>query len=118
MLKLLGNGRLEAQCFDGVKRLCHIRGKLRKKVWINQGDIILIGLRDYQDSKADVIQKYNPDEARNLKAYKELPETAKINDAQIDDDNDLDGIEFQDDIDGESDEAEEDRIMLDDIDDI
>ncbi|KAL5255167.1 hypothetical protein ACHWQZ_G014560 [Mnemiopsis leidyi] len=118
VLKLLGNGRLEAQCFDGVKRLCHIRGKLRKKVWINQGDIILIGLRDYQDSKADVIQKYNPDEARNLKAYKELPETAKINDAQIDDDNDLDGIEFQDDIDGESDEAEEDRIMLDDIDDI
>ena len=33
--KMLGNGRLEAMCFDGVKRLCHIRGKLRKKVWIN-----------------------------------------------------------------------------------
>lgn len=31
--KMLGNGRLEAMCFDGVKRLCHIRGKLRKKVW-------------------------------------------------------------------------------------
>ena len=28
-----GNGRLEAQCFDGQKRLAHIRGKLRKKVW-------------------------------------------------------------------------------------
>merc|ERR1719508_606537 len=39
-------------CFDGVKRLCHIRGKLRKKVWINQSDIVLIGLRDYQDAKA------------------------------------------------------------------
>merc|ERR1719382_640925 len=36
-------------CFDGVKRLCHIRGKLRKKVWINQSDIVLIGLRDYQE---------------------------------------------------------------------
>jgi len=121
VLKLLGNGRLEAQCFDGIKRLCHIRGKLRKKVWINQGDIILIGLRDYQDSKADVIQKYNPDEARNLKAYKELPETAKINDAQIDDDNDLDGIEFQDDIDDDQDDVldeEDDRLRLDDIDDI
>jgi len=46
--KMLGNGRLEAMCFDGVKRLCHIRGKLRKKVWINQSDIVLIGLRDYQ----------------------------------------------------------------------
>lgn len=32
VLKMLGNGRLEAMCFDGTKRLCHIRGKLRKKV--------------------------------------------------------------------------------------
>ena len=31
--KMLGNGRLEAMCFDGTKRLCHIRGKIRKKVW-------------------------------------------------------------------------------------
>ena len=32
VLKMLGNGRLEAYCFDGSNRLCHIRGKLRKKV--------------------------------------------------------------------------------------
>lgn len=32
VIKMLGNGRLEAMCFDGTKRLCHIRGKLRKKV--------------------------------------------------------------------------------------
>merc|ERR1719348_1632237 len=69
-------------CFDGVKRLCHIRGKLRKKVWINQSDIILIGLRDYQDAKAD--------EARNLKLYGELPDNAKINDTFApDDDNEI-----------------------------
>src|SRR5512144_3029003 len=73
--KMLGNGRLEAMCFDGVKRLCHIRGKLRKNVCINQGDIILVGLRDYQDSKADVILKYTSDEARNLKTYGEFPES-------------------------------------------
>ena len=77
--KMLGNGRLEAQCFDGEKRLAHIRGKLRKKVWINQGDIILLSLRDFQDAKGDVILKYTADEARNLKAYGELPENAKIN---------------------------------------
>ena len=79
VVKMLGNGRLEALCFDGEKRLAHIRGKLRKKVWINQGDIILLSLRDYQDEKGDVILKYNADEARSLKAYGELPETAKIN---------------------------------------
>lgn len=33
---MLGNGRLEAMCFDGTKRLCHIRGKLRKKVRIDR----------------------------------------------------------------------------------
>lgn len=47
------------------------------QVWINQGDIILIGLRDYQDTKADVIIRYTPDEARNLKTYGELPESSK-----------------------------------------
>merc|ERR1719228_1612095 len=48
-------------CFDGIKRLCHIRGKLRKRQWINNQDIILVGLREYQDAKADVIMKYNSD---------------------------------------------------------
>lgn len=76
---MLGNGRLEAHCFDGVKRLAHIRGALRKKVWINQGDIILVSLREYQDDKADVIQRYNPDEARQLKQYGELPDNTKVN---------------------------------------
>ena len=89
--KMLGNGRLEAVCFDGVKRLCHIRGKLRKKVWINQSDIILVGLRDYQDAKADVILKYSADEARNLKSYGELPEMVTICGEPEDID---DGVEF------------------------
>merc|ERR1719284_1848735 len=70
-------------CFDGTKRLCHIRGKMRKKVWVGQGDIILVGLRDYQDAKADVILKYMPDEARNLKSYGEIPDSAKINEGAV-----------------------------------
>lgn len=53
VVKMLGNGRLTAFCFDGKSRLCHIRGKLRKKVWINAGDIILVGLREYQDDKVN-----------------------------------------------------------------
>jgi len=94
--KMLGNGRLNAICFDGVPRLCHIRGKMRKKVWINHGDIVLVGLRDYQDSKADVILKYNADEARNLKNYGELPESAKINESNTfgGDEDEADGVTF------------------------
>uniref|UniRef100_A0A673CH54 Eukaryotic translation initiation factor 4C n=1 Tax=Sphaeramia orbicularis TaxID=375764 RepID=A0A673CH54_9TELE len=103
VIKMLGNGRLEAMCFDGTKRLCHIRGKLRKKVgnwlstvWINTSDIILVGLRDYQDNKADVILKYNADEARSLKAYGELPEHAKINETDTFGPGDDDEIQFDD----------------------
>ena len=112
--KMLGNGRLEAMCFDGQKRLCHIRGKLRKKVWINQSDIILVGLRDYQDAKADVILKYSADEARNLKSYGEFPESVKISDAVVFGEEGIDDdIEF-DDVD--SDEEETDDIGgIDDI---
>jgi len=36
-----------------------------RQVWINQGDIILLSLREFQDGKADVIVKYTADEARN-----------------------------------------------------
>ncbi|KAJ9121409.1 hypothetical protein QFC24_004747 [Naganishia onofrii] len=99
--KMLGNGRLEAQCFDGEKRLAHIRGKMRKKVWINQGDIILISLRDFQDDKADVIVKYTVEEARNLKQYGELPDTTKINaeDAAYGEDGDDEIMFEEDDID-------------------
>ncbi|EGG20988.1 signal recognition particle 72 kDa subunit [Cavenderia fasciculata] len=91
VLKMLGNGRIEAQCFDGPKRLCHISGRLRKKEWINCGDIILLQLRDYQEEKADVIMRYTIDEARSLKTLGELPETARINenDTFDDDNNDI-----------------------------
>ncbi|PBK74613.1 hypothetical protein ARMSODRAFT_950617 [Armillaria solidipes] len=33
--KMLGNGRLKAQCFDGEKRLAHIRGKMRRKMRVD-----------------------------------------------------------------------------------
>jgi translation initiation factor 1A len=76
---MLGDCRLEALCFDGSRRLAHIRGKFRRKVWIKKDDIILLSLRDYQDEKGDVILKYSADEVRSLKAYGELPKSANIN---------------------------------------
>eukprot|EP00922_Rhytidocystis_sp_ex-Travisia-forbesii_P057432 GHVS01085057.1.p1 GENE.GHVS01085057.1~~GHVS01085057.1.p1 ORF type:complete len:153 (+),score=28.11 GHVS01085057.1:81-539(+) len=105
VLRMLGNGRLESYCFDGVKRLCHIRGKMRKRVWVNSGDIVLVSLRDYQDEKGDVIAKYTPDEARALKSYGELPESAKINETDMFDEDGDGGIEFQDDSESEKEEV-------------
>lgn len=112
--KMLGNGRIEVSCFDGEKRMGHIRGKLRKKVWMAQGDIILVSLRDFQENQCDVIHKYNSDEARTLKSVGELPENAKINETDTfgaDEDEDV-NFEF-----GAEDEDDEEDSDL-DIDDI
>lgn len=83
------------------------------KVWINQGDIILVGLRDYQDSKADVILKYTSDEARNLKTYGEFPESVRINDTVTFVEDGLDeDIEFGDEISSDDDADSVDNIWL------
>ncbi|EIW66150.1 hypothetical protein TREMEDRAFT_19679, partial [Tremella mesenterica DSM 1558] len=78
VVKMLGNGRLEAKCQDGETRLAQIRGQMRKKIWIVAGDIILLSLREFQDGRADVIHRYTPDEARNLKNYGELKQDTKV----------------------------------------
>ncbi|CAD7956752.1 unnamed protein product [Amoebophrya sp. A25] len=97
VLKMLGNGRCDVQCFDGTKRLAHICGKMRKRVWVMVGDIVLVSLRDFQDEKGDIILKYNADEAKNLKTYGELPENTKINETDLaNEDDDGDDIEFND----------------------
>ncbi|KAJ2523435.1 Translation initiation factor 1A [Coemansia sp. RSA 1939] len=97
VIKLLGNGRLDASCFDGISRLAQIRGSMRKKIWINQGDIILLSLREFEDKKADVIQKYSPDEARLLKQYGELPENFNLEEGEnLDNESETDdGVEFE-----------------------
>jgi translation initiation factor 1A len=76
---------------------------MRKKVWITAGDIVLVAKRDFQDEKVDIVHKYSADEARNLKQYGELPETARISETAVDiamraddDDNDDIGIDFDD----------------------
>ena len=114
--KMLGNGRLEVSCFDGIKRMGHIRGKLRKKVWMGQGDIILVSLRDFQDEQCDVVHKYNADEARTLKNVGELPENAKINETDTfgaDEDEDV-NCEYGAEDDSDDDEDDND-LDIDDI---
>ena len=103
--KMLGGGRVEAKCFsDGVIRNCAICGRMRKKVWISVGDIVLISLRDFQDSKADIVHKYAVDEARQLKTLGAIPSNVRVNEvsnvgAEADDDNADDEIQDDDDFD-------------------
>lgn len=97
VLKMLGNGRLEAMAMDGKKRLCIIRGKMRKHVWIHPGDTILVSLREFQDGKGDVIHKYTPVEAKELQKkgaidfqLVDTPDKNEEGSDQSDDDFDID----------------------------
>ena len=84
VVRMLGDGRVALSCYDGVARTGLIRGTMRRRVWINTGDIVLVGLREFQADKADVIHKYTAEEARVLQAYDELPASASINQTAID----------------------------------
>ena len=72
---VLGNCRFNVKCMDDKIRLAHVRGKLKKRSWCNQGDIVLISTRDFQDDKCDIIQKYNPDEVAVLIQYNEISQS-------------------------------------------
>lgn len=99
VIKMLGDCRVEAQCFDHKQRQCHIRGKMKKRNWIMVGDTILIGLREYQDSKADVIHKYTEEETRNLKIYGELPDEAQgTNESELKDEIEIEFREVPNDL--------------------
>ena len=75
VIKILGDGRFECNCADGVKRIAHVRGKMRKRIWIANGDIILVSLRDFEPEKCDVVEKYREKEVAKLKKVGEIPDS-------------------------------------------
>lgn len=70
--KSVGNSWIMCDCFDKKERLCHVRGKMRKRDWVNEGDIILIGIREYDPNKADIIKKLTTGQVRELKKRGEI----------------------------------------------
>ena len=89
--KMLGNSRVEVTCADGVTRLCKIRGSMTKRAWISVGDLLLVGLRDFQDEKCDSIALYNATEASLLRRYGELEGLQASGDNEENDD----GVVFE-----------------------
>ena len=69
---VLGQGRFTLRCMDGVERLGILRGKMHKRNWVRQGNVVVASLRDYEDNKADIVHVYLHEEVRQLLAYNEL----------------------------------------------
>ena len=100
VIKLLGNCNVLVFCNDGKRRLCHIRGGLRKKVWLNVGDLVLISLRELGSStvdgdagadkweRGDIINKYDSMHVGRLKKDPEFNQVLLNQVERLSDDSD------------------------------
>lgn len=72
VLRALGDRRFLCMCSDGKERQCKIRGKFKGRLFIAIHDVLLISLREDEPEKADIIQKYRPEEVHELKKLGEF----------------------------------------------
>lgn len=75
----LGGSRMRVKCLDGKTRICRVPGRLKKKLWVREGDLLLIEPWELGgDSKGDVIFKYKPNQAEWVKRKGYLKELENI----------------------------------------
>lgn len=64
----LGASRMRVKCLDGKTRICRIPGRLTRKLWVRERDIVIIEPWEFSgDEKGDVIYKYTPTQTSFLK---------------------------------------------------
>ena len=67
--KMLGYDRMMVRCQDGIERLCRIRGKMKRRVWIKVGDTVVVAPWDFQDTRGDIIWRYRISQVDWLRAH-------------------------------------------------
>ena len=64
----LGASRVRVRCLDGKTRICRIPGRLKRRLWVRENDIIIVEPWEYSgDQKGDIIYKYTPTQVVFLK---------------------------------------------------
>jgi translation initiation factor 1A len=59
----LGGSRCRVRCLDGKTRNCRIPGRLKRKLWVRDNDILLIEPWEFDgDAKGDIVFKYKPNQ--------------------------------------------------------
>jgi len=58
VIKLVGGDNIIVRCTDDKIRTCRIRGKIKRRMWIRDNDLVLVAPWDFQSDKADIIWRY------------------------------------------------------------
>jgi translation initiation factor 1A len=64
---MLGANRVRVRCADGEVRTARIPGKMQKRIWIREDDVVLVEPWDWQDEKADIAWRYEKADADRLR---------------------------------------------------
>ena len=70
--QLMGATQVKVFCEDGKERNCRIPGKMKKRVWMRQKDIVIVKIWDFQPSKGDVVWRYLGNQVEWLKRQGKL----------------------------------------------
>jgi translation initiation factor 1A len=66
--KLLGFDRVLVKCQDGYVRTCRIRGKMKRRTWIREGDVVLVSPWDFQsDERGEIFHRYTDNQVDDLR---------------------------------------------------
>lgn len=69
LVQRLGGSRCKVRCLDGNERVCRIPGRLKRRLWVREGDIVLVEPWEFGgDEKGDIIYKYRPHQASWLRS--------------------------------------------------
>ena len=71
--QMLGGRRVRAICEDGEVRISRIPGKMRRRQWVREEDLIVVQPWEYQDDRANVITRYSKTQAMYLSRKGQLP---------------------------------------------
>ena len=64
----MGFDRIMVKCMDGHNRMCRIRGKMKRRVWVRVNDVVIVSPWDFQtDTRGDIVWRYKSNEAEWLK---------------------------------------------------
>jgi translation initiation factor 1A len=65
---MLGAGKIMVECDDGFTRIGRVAGRIKKKVWIRLGDLVLVEPWKVQtNERGDIVWKYRRNQAAWLK---------------------------------------------------
>ena len=76
--QLLGASRIKVMCADGKSRMGRIPGKLRKRMWIREGDLVILRPWDFQDEKADIVHRFTKTESSYLSRRGVIPKSIDV----------------------------------------